>query len=128
MMKFLLAAIVVERLTEIITSSDIAAMVYKDRLRLYLYSIQKETWLRSILVFIDKLTSCGYCCSVWVSAGVSFIAEARFFDNFIMNTMLLHGLSNLYHVLYELVKRGRVHSYDINLKQEEPYDASSQSQ
>jgi hypothetical protein len=128
MTKFLFAAIVVERITEIITSSDIAAMVFKDRLRVLLYGIQKETWFRSFLVFIDKLTSCGYCCSVWVSAGVSIIPEARFFDNYIMNTMLLHGLSNLYHVLYELVKRGRVHSYDINLKQEEPYDASSQSQ
>ena len=128
MIKFLLAAIAVERLTEIITSSDISSMLFKDRLRLLLYSIQKETWLRSFLVFVDKLTSCGYCCSVWVSAGVSFIPEARVFDNFILNVMLLHGLSNLYHVLYELVRRGRVYSYDINLKQEESYNADGESQ
>ena len=128
MIKFLLAAIAVERITEIITSSDIASMVFKDRLKNLLYSIQTETWFRSFLVFADKLTSCGYCCSVWVSFGVSLFEEARFFDNLLLNVMLLHGFSNLYHVLYELIRRGRVYSYDINLKQEESYDPGSKSQ
>ena len=68
--------------------------------------------MRSVLLFVDKLTSCGYCCSVWV-AGVISAIEPAYFNNVFLDAMLLHGLSNLYHVLYELTRRGRINSYDI---------------
>jgi hypothetical protein len=113
-MNILLLAIIVERITEIITSSEISDIIFKNRLKRHLFSGDKPSGsaFRSVLLFIDKITSCGYCCSVWV-AGVISTVESAYFDNVFLDAMLLHGLSNLYHVLYELTRRGRINSYDI---------------
>ena len=113
-MNILLLAIVVERITEIITSSEISDIIFKNRLKRHLFNASRPSGgiMRSVLLFVDKLTSCGYCCSVWV-AGVISAIEPAYFNNVFLDAMLLHGLSNLYHVLYELTRRGRINSYDI---------------
>lgn len=121
------AAIIVESLTEIITSSDVAFKLYKFRLRNFIME-NPENRLIHILSFIDQLTSCGYCCSVWVSMLVAAImpaikhvcnADSIFY--FILDVFLYHRLSNLYHAIYELIRRGRVtmleHNMTIDIKE-----------
>lgn len=123
------ASIIVESLTEIITSSDIAFKIYKFRLRNLIMNCPEHRFA-SVLSFVDQLTSCGYCCSVWVSILVAitmpsfkyvYHVDSVFF--FIMDVFLYHRLSNLYHAAYELLRRGRVatleHNITIDIKDDE---------
>jgi hypothetical protein len=117
-MNVLLLAIIVERSTELITSSEISNMIFKNRLKSYLFDPSAppyDSLLRRFLLFFDKVTSCGYCCSVWVAFVVTIFSPV-YFDVLIFDVVLLHGLSNLYHVLYELLRRGRINTYDVDLK------------
>ena len=117
-MNILLLAIIVERSTELITSSEISNLIFKNRLKSYLFNPSKPPYdsvFRRFLLFLDKVTSCGYCCSVWVAFVVALFSTVHF-DVLIFDVVLLHGLSNLYHVLYELLRRGRINTYDVDLK------------
>lgn len=107
--------IAVERATELVVESKIF-----EPLRLYFKKLAynedippRDDLKQKILVQIDYLLNCGYCVSVWVSALMAATMSTRF--PFIVNLLFLHGGSNLYHVLYELLRRGRVRSYDIVL-------------
>ncbi len=123
------SAVIVESLTEIITSSDIAFKIYKIRLRNYIMQ-NPDNRLTYFLSFVDQLTSCGYCCSVWVSVfvaammpGVRYMYNADSAYGFILDVFLYHRLSNLYHAAYELLRRGRVtmleHNITVDIKENE---------
>lgn len=70
---------------------------------------------------IHKLLTCGYCVSVWSSFLLTWALPGdyfglMFYDNFFLKAMLLHRLSNLVHVIYELCRRGRVTTVDLSIK------------
>lgn len=97
MIEWILLIIVVEAVTEIITSSDLTS-----GLRFWL---TKKAETNKIAEFFNKVVSCGYCCSVWVSAAVAWIAPGSLiypFVDYILKVFGLHRLSNIFH---EFVKR-----------------------
>jgi len=113
---YVLLVIAVERVTEIITTSEIFAPIrmciknvaYKD-------DEPPVTFIRKLFTYFDKLINCGYCTSVWVA----FIFAIAFLPRdwtLVINGFALHGLANLYHASYELVRRGRVNTHDVLLK------------
>lgn len=131
MILFLITAIAVEGLTELITSSDISDLVFKNRLRHSLHELQVNdvrNIKRHVLSFFNKVTSCGYCCSVWVSMLAAMTYSGRLFDLYVINVIVLHRLSNYIHSGFELLRRGRVNTHDINLRLEDArneYDQGS---
>lgn len=129
MIKLLLVVVVAEGLVELITSSQIADILFKNRLRTRLHYLRLEcaknntsSLTKDILSFCDKVTSCGYCCSVWVSFFLALDREWWLFNYYLLNVFVLHRLSNYIHVCIELVRRGRVHTHDISLKLEHIYE------
>lgn len=118
MIKFLVASLVVERLTEIITSSVLSDILIKSWLGPLMYR-ENPRPIHFIISFLNKITSCGYCCSVWISAFIAFFHEARYFETYFLNVFALHGFSNIIHVFYEIARRGRVRTYDIHMKKDE---------
>lgn len=116
----LLLVVVVEAITEIITSSTLVAPL-QAKWRTWTYPIDRPPSgrLQGVMAFIDQLWNCGYCTSVWVSAIIAPFAPSLF-NNTIINwavmVFILHRLSNWLHVVYELVRRGRVKSYEIQLR------------
>jgi len=114
---WLLIVIAVERVTELITTSEIFAPVRNYiKGHAYRYSDPSEiSKYRKLLIWLDKLVSCGYCTSVWVSLVfvLTFIGRDI---TLVINVFAIHGLANLYHSIFELIRRGRVNSHDFVLK------------
>ena len=121
--------IVTERATEIIVDSKLFEPIREGiKNRVYTDPPKPDSILQRAKIMLDYLVNCGYCVSVWVGGLVSalmigyslpeFIARFFLFDflNWLIYAVFLHGMANLYHILYELMKRGRVHTYDIVLK------------
>lgn len=81
---------------------------------------------RLLFTFLYGVTSCGYCMSVWVALFYTFMYQApvvtNVYGNYLVNTVLLHGLSNLYHVLYMRLYRGQVNYTHLTIKLEESTD------
>lgn len=77
-----------------------------------------DNMMQHLRVMLDYLLNCGYCLSVWIGAIFALFAppvfESRMVSWFV-STLVLHGGSNFYHVIYELVRRGRVKTFDISL-------------
>ncbi len=83
-------------------------------------------------VWFNNLITCGYCTSVWVAmpwalvvpwlyhppinlaTGYSYSDELKgCIVNWMLNVMILHRLSNWLHVLFMLLKKGRIKTYDV---------------
>jgi hypothetical protein len=126
---FLLIAlsIAVEAVTEIITSSKLFDGP-RTAWKRWTYPIDgppSRNTLQHIKVFIDDLWSCGYCTSVWIAALAAFFAPtlvAQPIANWVINTFVLHRLSNALHATYELVRRGRVRTYDLMVRGDTDFD------
>jgi hypothetical protein len=114
---WLLIAVAVERVTEIITTSEIFAPVRNYiKGHAYQYSDPSEiSKCGKLLIWVDKLISCGYCTSVWVSLVFALIFMDRDIT-LVINVFAVHGFANLYHSIFELIRRGRVNSHDFVLK------------
>lgn len=73
--------------------------------------------------FLYDLTSCGYCLSVHVAIFYTIFFRIRYVQsdivNFLVNVMVLHGLSNLLHVVYMIIYRGQVKYVHVTMKDEE---------
>jgi hypothetical protein len=124
----LLLVIVTEAITEIITSSTIVAPL-QAQWRIWTYPTDRPpTGIRQrIMSFVDQLWNCGYCASVWVSAVVALAAPTIFnysIINWMVMTFVLHRLANWLHVVYELIRRGRVNSLEVVLKITEDEDGT----
>lgn len=114
----IILVIATEALTELITSSEIS-LIFKNKWKKYTYKKDEppeDTLYQKFKIFVDKLLSCGYCSSVWVAGFLALFAPL-IFDNVVVNwfvcTLLLHRSANLVHVLYELIRKGRVKTYDL---------------
>ncbi len=137
-LKILGLAIATEALTEIGTSSDIIAP-WQKRWRLWTYPPnipppENPTISQKFKIFVNSLWSCGYCFSVWVAGFFAFfgvypsdIPAWMYVPWWIINWMLIHRLSNFTHILFELVKRGRVRTYDVILRISESESDESES-
>lgn len=117
----LLLAIASEAIAEIITSSELTDP-FRRKWKKWTYREDKpptNNYFQYFKVFIDKLVSCGYCTSVWTSAFVA-IWSPTFLQipiiNWLVMTLVIHRLSNWVHVLYELIRKGRVKTHDLLVK------------
>ena len=131
MIKMLFAIIAAEGLVELVTSSEIANILFKNRLKTRLHNLRLHcakhnvrSYEKNILSFLDKITSCGYCCSVWVALLLALDREIWLFNYYALNVLLLHRSSNYIHVCVELLRRGRVHTYDISHRIEDNYEGA----
>ena len=109
--------IVTEAVTEIVVDSKLFLPFHSFVGRkAYPADAPPPTGVRKLWVFLGALTSCGYCFSVWV-AGVISLLMPGCLSVFVWfaYTMLIHRLSNFIHIILQLIKRGRVKSYDLNL-------------
>lgn len=123
----IIIAIATEAISEIITSSYLTDSL-RRRWKEFTYPEDqppKDNTIQYIKVFIDTLISCGYCVSVWVSAILSLsviftsdrlnLINIPFLD-WVICTFVTHRVSNWVHVIYELVRRGRVQTHDIAVR------------
>lgn len=119
--------IVTEAVTEIITSSKIADPFRAALFRFTYPDEQHERGVQPILEFVYNLVTCGYCCSVWVAAVAALVAPNIIgipVANWVVLTFLIHRLSNFWHVVYELIRKGRVKTHDVLVKFAEADDGS----
>jgi hypothetical protein len=97
-----------------------------------------DTRKRKLLAFLDALTSCGYCLSVWVAQwfaillpgypgwppgpfGFTYITSWLYV---VLVTVVLwqaygvfiHRLSNLFHETYMIWRQGRIKTHDVALR------------
>lgn len=109
-----------EALVEILVDSDITAP-YRKKFKQYVYPFEprQDTYYTNILVFIDKLISCGYCSSVWVAAYFSLLMPHVLdnpWHNWVCFTLVIHRISNWVHVSYKLWHDGRINAHDLYIK------------
>jgi hypothetical protein len=132
--------IVVEAITEILVDAEITNG-FRFSIKKWAYPIVEEgqkpvppAWYKTKLAY---LVTCGYCTSVWVAGAFAFFAPPtilgywphrgeRFID-WVIATAVLHRLSNWLHVLFMLVKKGRVKTHDILFKVDDGSTGQSQS-
>ncbi len=116
----LILSIAVEALTEIIVESKLFEPI-RINIKRMAYKTDEpplDTYFQSLLIQIDYLFSCGYCVSVWVSAIISIYASYSIADWLII-TLFNHRISNVVHVVYELISRGRIQTLDVTIKKEQ---------
>lgn len=122
---FVLLVIAVEAVTEVLVAAKIT-----DGLRAYLFTrafppvpedhpegepppVGGRGWR-----FFQALLQCGYCTSVWVAMPFAIAAPSLlpWCANWLVMVFALHRLSNWLHVAYEIIKKGRVKTYDLDVK------------
>ncbi len=120
-LRMLLLVVVVEAITEIMVSSKIMDPLRQRFFRLAFPFPRDDAEFRQrpVMAFIYGLISCGYCFSVWVGAVAAFMAPAWFTAepvlNWSINALVLHRLSNIFHIVLMLTMKGRVRTYDVAL-------------
>jgi hypothetical protein len=123
----LIISIVIEAITEIIVESEFPLALWAREFATG-FAIPKDDDLSKIKWyhnFFYKLLTCGYCCSIWIAFGCSFFIpdfQLNILNNIVVKTFLLHRLSNWWHSAFELFRRGRVHTYDLNVIRERKDD------
>lgn len=124
-----LLSLAVEAITEIITSSDIMSPLrqwIKDKA--YTYPPSDNTITRSY-AWLDKLISCGYCTSVWISGALCIWSDIKIVGYAVIDTVIVvfavHRLSNWLHVAYELIRKGRVGSMEVDVRLKDVKDGTN---
>lgn len=125
----ILLALAVEAITEIITSSEIMSPLrLLIREKAFPYPPEDDIQTR-FYAWLDKLISCGYCTSVWISALISVWYDYVMVNSRWMSTIILifaiHRLANWIHVLYELIRKGRVGSLEVDLRVKDGEDGTN---
>lgn len=113
--------IATERATELIVASKIFEAL-RLKIKRWVYPSDtppSDTTWQNFKVLLDYLIHCGYCVSVWMGGLFAIFAD-KYFEHAVVNwfvsMLFLHGMANLYHVVYELARRGRIRTHDIMLK------------
>ena len=115
-------SVAVEAVTEILTSSELTDPLRKKWKELT-YSLDEppfNTCSQKFKVWFDKLISCGYCTSVWVAGFFGIWAPKLDLGgpviNWLIITFVLHRFSTWFHVGYELIRKGRVRTFDLEIQ------------
>lgn len=115
-------SVVVEAVTEILVASELTDP-FRKKWKEWAYPLEgppPDTYLQKFKVWFDKLISCGYCTSVWVAAFFGIWSPKFDFGHRLINWLvvvfLLHRMATWFHVAYELVKKGRVRTHDLEVK------------
>lgn len=76
--------------------------------------------------FLARMLKCGYCTSFWAALPFSIFTPwllltnrdyyLMWFVNYAISVFILHRGSNWLHVVYMLIKKGRVKTYDVEIK------------
>lgn len=115
--KLLCVAFIVERTVEILVDSKIFAPLRSYIARRAIPDLDNSGSPSTFWWFVHSLSSCGYCLSVWVGAFYALFFNIKLVDfsiiNWFCNAILLHGLSNLIHIIYMIIYRGRVNYHHI---------------
>ena len=105
MIKFFMAVIITEALTEIVVKSELLFPF-----RSYVFNRGKSN---SFFTWIHSLVDCGYCFSVWMGwltafllFGNNFVLIHTYVDWFFIG-LVIHRLSNIFHFLID-----RLHGLD----------------
>lgn len=133
---FLLLVIAVEAMSEILVAAKIT-----DGFRRWLFlkaapevpedwpegkDPPKGCWL---FRFWNDVLKCGYCTSVWVAGLAAVLSPLHLsgcpFANWLVSLLVIHRLSNLFHIGLMLVKKGRVGTYDMEVTVKGLHDGSS---
>lgn len=121
-LEILIAAIATEAITEILVDSKLFEPIRKY---IAIKAFPDVPENNSIYLFLYKLTSCGYCLSVWVSA---IVVYSMMYNQMITNNNLIkwailvfviHRLANIFHVGIQVFTKGRVISLDVEMKMKE---------
>lgn len=118
---FISLVIAVEATTEIVTASEFP-LFFWFRWKLAQYALPETPrtgFKQSTIIAAHKLFTCGYCFSVWAAGLFALFAPqliSHWFWNWLCTLLLLHRLANWLHMVYELIKKGRVISLDIEAK------------
>ena len=124
--QYLLLGLASEALAELIVDSEFSAK-FRKPWKKWAYPVDRppsNSIFQRFKVFVDELWSCGYCTSVWTSG---FLALFVSLDgprtltgipiiNWVVATLVIHRLANWIHITFQLVKQGRVRTYDLLLK------------
>lgn len=118
----LLLSLATEAVTEIITTSELFEPL-RAKWKRWAYNTESppsDTYIQQLKIWFDKLISCGYCTSVWVAAFFAFWSPKPNLGflpiAWLCMVFVLHRLANWIHVVYTLVMRGRVRTYDLLIK------------
>lgn len=118
---WIMLVIATERSTELVVTSKIFEPI-RFLIKRWVYPSESpppDTVFQRFKVKIDYLLNCGYCVSVWTGGIFALFAEQYLespYANWFVSALFLHGMANLYHVCYELLKRGRIKTHDVVLK------------
>lgn len=96
MLKYLLAIILIEALTELISKSE-----FFEPFRKFFFDRQDNRFFKWLFNLLD----CGYCTSVWISWFVLFtyILLDNFYINLFFYGIILHRLSNVLHFIIDRI-------------------------
>jgi hypothetical protein len=125
---WLVCVLAIEAITEIITSSKLFAPVRNWAARGILPNPDIAPPNPATLpqshyfwIWFQGLITCGYCTSVWVALVVAWYApipEVSWLGTipaYFIKVFALHRLANLFHIWFEIVRRGRVKTYDFKV-------------
>lgn len=128
---YLIAVIATEAITEILVASELppllALKALIGKVAYQQYDVQlwrRLLWPATVLaLFLNKLLSCGWCCSVWVAILAAITLDAYGLVVWaksqpllvLVNAAFIHRLANLYHAGFELLRRGRARAIDLAL-------------
>ena len=134
---WLIATLAAERSAEVIVDSEFFAPFRAWLARNSIVNLDDPTgprypkWCRRIFLFLSKLTSCGWCTSMWTSILFAWCLPGGYFhiaagDNIFIKILALFGLANAWHAIFRLIHRGRVTAIDltVDLRPEDSDDGS----
>lgn len=122
-----------EALAELMVDSKFSEKLFRGPWKRWIYPTDApppDTLLQHVKVFIDDLWNCGYCTSVWTSGFLALFIPVRWPIywplNWIIITLIIHRFANWLHMVYELIRRGRVRTYDLMVKMIEDGEQSDE--
>jgi hypothetical protein len=116
----IILVIATEAVTEIIVASEFPLFLWfrNNLAQRAIPDTPRNDFKQQTTVAVYKLFSCGYCFSVWTAGFFALFTPELFYNQFVnwmCMTFLLHRLANWLHVIYELVRKGRVSTHDAEL-------------
>ena len=116
LLTIMLMSIAAEAISEIITSSTLFVPLHKSIFKRAYPTPPVDTTSTKVYSWIYGLITCGYCTSVWVSIFMVLLVGAPPLVGSLVTIFVIHRVSNWIHVVYELIRKGRVISISLNLE------------